>query len=86
VTENVIEMARQLEVVEVEVQRQDVAECMGSHSQPLSNEDLLTLEELRQEDVPEEYPSLSLKAYLPEFSLKSSIISKLAWLFWKTMI
>jgi hypothetical protein len=44
-------MARQLELEE---EPQDVADLMESHSQPLSNEDLLTLEEQRQEDVPEE--------------------------------
>jgi hypothetical protein len=35
-------------MLEAEVQPQDVAELMESHSQPLSNE------EQRQEDVPEE--------------------------------
>jgi hypothetical protein len=36
------------------VEPQDVAELRESHSQPLSNEDLLALEKQRQEDVPEE--------------------------------
>jgi hypothetical protein len=74
-------------MVEVEVQPQDVAELMGSHSQPLSNEDLLAFEEQRQEeDVPEVVYIIEAQGLTSKFSLKSSIISKLACLFWKSMI
>jgi hypothetical protein len=69
VTEKVVEMARQSEVVEVEVQPQDVAELMESHSQPLSNEDLLALEEQRQ-DVPDEVSIIEPKG------LTSKILSE----------
>jgi hypothetical protein len=49
-TENTIEMARDLELEE---EPQDVVDLMESHSQPLSDADLLVLEEQRQEeDVP----------------------------------
>jgi hypothetical protein len=78
VTENVVEMARQLKL---EVEPQDIAELMGSHSQPLSNEYFWHLK-----NSGKKYPSLSLKALLPKFTLKFSVISKLAWLFWKSMI
>lgn len=45
VTENIVEMARQLEL-EVEPE-----ELLASHTEPLSNEDLLELEEEREDDV-----------------------------------
>ncbi|XP_061444367.1 tigger transposable element-derived protein 1-like [Rhineura floridana] len=47
VIENIVEMARQLEL---EVQPEDVAELLASHTEPLSNEDLLELEEEREEE------------------------------------
>jgi hypothetical protein len=46
VTENIMEMSRQLEL---EVELQDVAELMESRSQPFCNE-----EQRQEEDVPEE--------------------------------
>jgi aspartate carbamoyltransferase regulatory subunit len=82
--ENTVEMARQLEL---EVDPQDVAELMESHSQPFNNEDLLALEGQRQEeDVPEEVSIVEPKGLTFKISLKFSVISKLAWLFWKSMI
>ncbi|XP_053555977.1 tigger transposable element-derived protein 1-like [Bombina bombina] len=46
-TENIVEMARQLEL---EVEPEDVAELLSTHTEPLSNEDLLELEEEREEE------------------------------------
>jgi hypothetical protein len=69
VAENTVEMARQSEVVEVEVQPQDVAELMEFHSQPLSNKELLALDEHRQ-DVPEEVSIIELQG------LTSKILSE----------
>ncbi|XP_061493779.1 tigger transposable element-derived protein 1-like, partial [Rhineura floridana] len=71
VTENIAEMAKQLEL---EVEPEDVAELMASYTEPLSNEDLLELEEeteeenVRDEDETMEQPEgLTSKILLEAF-------------------
>jgi hypothetical protein len=79
VTKNIVEIARQLKL---EVEPEDVAELVESHSQPLINEDLLALEENR------EYEDMSEEVSIPEpEGLTTKIISEaichfeMAWLF-----
>jgi hypothetical protein len=66
VTENVVEMARQLKL---EVEPQDIAELMGSHSQPLSSEYFWHLKN-RQEDVPQEVPIIEPKGLTSKIPYK----------------
>jgi hypothetical protein len=55
VTKSIVEIARQLEL---EVKPEDVAELVESHSQPLNNEDLLALEENREDEEMSEEVSI----------------------------
>jgi hypothetical protein len=84
VTENTAEMAR---LLEVEVEPQDAAELMESHSQPNSNEGIPALEQQRQENALEKAFITETKGLNFQNSLfKSFVMLKSAWLFWKSMI
>ena len=63
IASNVVEMAQQLEL---EVEAEDVRQLVESHDQPLSDEDLLAMEEQRrllneEEAMPEDTAQMTTK-------------------------